>query len=466
MRLTRFAAALAVLFATPIAAAYAQTAVPQTREQVTYSYAPLVKQIAPAVVNVYAAREVPQRRSPFAGDPFFERFFGREFSGKPQRRQSQSLGSGVIVSADGLVITNNHVIENADEVKIALADGREYEAEIKLIDKKSDLAVLQFKPEGELPVVKLGDSESLEVGDLVLAIGNPFGVGQTVTSGIVSALARSQNGVNDFGFFIQTDASINPGNSGGALVAMNGNLIGINTAIYSRSGGSNGIGFAVPSNMVQVVLNSVRLGSSTLMRPWIGAQFQAVTAEIAESVGLDRPQGALVAGVFGGSPAEAAGLQLGDVILAIDGKAVPHVDALGYRLATAGLDRTASLTVLSRSTRSELTLKLAAAPEVPVRDTRLLRGRSPFAGLTVINLSPRTAQELEIPDRVRGVVVSKVDQRSPARRLGFRAGDVLLDINGRDVSSTKVMEDIASRRANGWRFAIEREGKVLRQFLR
>ncbi|MEN0040602.1 MAG: Do family serine endopeptidase [Pseudomonadota bacterium] len=466
MRLTNYAAALMLFVAAPLAPAFAQGTVPQTREQVIYSYAPLVKQIAPAVVNVYAAREVPQRRSPFAGDPFFERFFGREFSGRPQRRQSQSLGSGVIVAKDGMVITNHHVIENADEVKIALADGREYAAEIMLIDKKSDLAVLQFQPQGELPVVNLGDSEDLEVGDLVLAIGNPFGVGQTVTSGIISALARSSSGVNDFGFFIQTDASINPGNSGGALVSMSGNLIGINTAIYSRSGGSNGIGFAVPSNMVRVVLDSVRMGSSTLMRPWIGAQFQAVTPDIADSVGLDRPQGALVAGVFGGSPAEDAGLKLGDVILAIDGKPVPHVDALGYRLATAGLDRSATLTVLSRTERNELTLNLAAAPEVPARDARLIQGRSPFAGLTVINLSPRTAQELEIGDRIRGVIVSNVEPRSPARRLGFRAGDIFVDINGQEVSSTQVMEDIASEGARGWRFAIERDGRTLRQFVR
>ncbi|MCJ8309150.1 MAG: trypsin-like peptidase domain-containing protein, partial [Rhizobiaceae bacterium] len=198
--------------------------VPESREQIRFSYAPLVKQIAPSVVNVYAARQVQQRRSPFAGDPFFERFFGRDFGGRPRQRISQSLGSGVIIGSDGIVITNHHVIENADEVKVALSDGREYAAQISLIDKKSDLAVLIIEADVDLPAVVLGDSEELEVGDLVLAIGNPFGVGQTVTSGIVSALARSQNGVNDFGFFVQTDASINPGNSGGALVDMQGRL--------------------------------------------------------------------------------------------------------------------------------------------------------------------------------------------------------------------------------------------------
>ena len=440
--------------------------VPESREQIRFSYAPLVKQIAPSVVNVYAARQVQQRRSPFAGDPFFERFFGRDFGGRPRQRISQSLGSGVIIGSDGIVITNHHVIENADEVKVALSDGREYAAQISLIDKKSDLAVLIIDADVDLPAVELGDSEELEVGDLVLAIGNPFGVGQTVTSGIVSALARSQNGVNDFGFFVQTDASINPGNSGGALVDMQGRLIGVNTAIFSRSGGSNGIGFAVPSNMVRVVLDSVRKGSDTVLRPWVGASFQSVTADIAESLGMPRPSGALIAGLTPEGPAEQAGLRVGDVILSIDGKAVPHMDALGYRLATAGTGRTVEITVLSKNSTRTLSFELAEPPEVPLRDVRRLEGRSPFRGATVANLSPRLVQEYELDTGNKGVVILSVDRRSPAARFGFRAKDVIVSINDQEIIDTEMLDDLTSRRTNGWGYVISRGGKLYRQYVR
>ncbi len=440
--------------------------VPDSRERILYSYAPLVRDISPSVVNVYAARQVKQRRSPFSGDPFFERFFGRDFGGRPRQRISRSLGSGVIIGSDGIVITNHHVIENADEVKVALSDGREFEAQIKLIDKKSDLAVLQIEPEEDLPSVAIGNSEELQVGDLVLAIGNPFGVGQTVTSGIVSALARSQNGVNDFGFFIQTDASINPGNSGGALVDMQGRLIGINTAIFSRSGGSNGIGFAVPSNMVRVVLESVRQGSDTLLRPWVGASFQAVTAEIAESLGLARPQGALVAGLFKDGPAIQSGLRLGDIILTIDGKPVPHMDALGYRLATAGIGRTVRMSVLSQGRRRTLEIALVEPPESPPRDIRRLAGRSPFTGATVANLSPRLGQEYELEGDKTGVVVLSVDRRSPAARFGFRAKDIIVSVNDEKIVDTEMLDSISRSRSDGWRYVVERDGKRYQQRVR
>ena len=431
------------------------------------SFAPLVKRVSPSVVNVYAARQVRQRRSPFAGDPFFERFFGENaFGGRPRQRTARSLGSGVVIGEGGIVITNNHVIENADEVKVALSDGREFPAEIRLIDKKSDLAVLQIISEEKFPAVTLGDSDDLEVGDLVLAIGNPFGVGQTVTSGIVSALARSRTGITDFGFFIQTDASINPGNSGGALVAMDGSLIGVNTAIFSRSGGSNGIGFAVPSNMVRVVLDSVRRGSESVMRPWIGAEFQAVTSDIAESLGLPQPVGALVAGVIEGGPAETAGLRLGDVVLQIDGRSIEHVDALGYRLATAGIDREVALRVLSRNKSRELTISLKEAPEDPPRDLRLIGGRSPFTGATVANLSPRVSQELGLRGSANGVVVMDVDRGSPANRLGLRPKDIIVSINEFEVESTEQLDELSRTRQRGWRYELERDGKRYRQAVR
>ena len=269
--------------------------VPESREAIRLSFAPIVKRVAPAVVNVYATSRV-QVRSPFEGDPFFERFFG---GGGPSARRAErarsSLGSGVIVDASGVVVTNDHVVGDATEVKVALADGREFQAEILLRDERTDLAVLKIENGGEaFPVLDFGDSDELEVGDLVLAVGNPFGVGQTVTSGIVSAVARTNLGISDSGFFIQTDAAINPGNSGGALVDLDGALIGINTAIFSRTGGSIGIGFAIPSNMVQTVVAQAIAGSTSVARPWIGVACQDVTPDIAASLGLASPHGALV----------------------------------------------------------------------------------------------------------------------------------------------------------------------------
>ena len=256
------------------------------------SFAPIVKRVAPAVVNVYAARVI-ENRNPFMNDPIFRQFFG---DGIPRRQVERSLGSGVIIDPKGLVVTNYHVIEGASEVKVALSDKREFAADIVLKDQHSDLAVLRIKGANErFPTLEFANSDALQVGDVVLAIGDPFGVGQTVTHGIVSAVARTQVGISDYQFFIQTDAAINPGNSGGPLVDMSGRLVGINSAIYSRSGGSQGIGFAIPANMVRVVVASAEGGSGTVKRPWLGAKLQEVTPEIAESLGLKRPTGALVA---------------------------------------------------------------------------------------------------------------------------------------------------------------------------
>src|SRR6202166_3945198 len=298
-----------------------------TAAELRLSYAPVVQHVAPAVVNVYAAKVV-QNRQPLFDDPIFRRFFGVPGGGdRPQVQRS--LGSGVIVDASGLVVTNVHVIEGADEVKVSLADKREFEAEIVLKDKRSDLAVLRLKDAHErVPTLEFANSDALEVGDVVLAIGNPFGVGQTVTHGIVSALARTQVGVSDYQFFIQTDAAINPGNSGGALVDLNGRLVGINTAIFSRSGGSQGIGFAIPANMVRVVVASAKSGSAGVKRPWLGAKLQEVTPEIAESLGLERPAGALVASLAPGGPAARPGTKSSDLIVAIDGQTVDDPNAL------------------------------------------------------------------------------------------------------------------------------------------
>ncbi|EJZ23333.1 trypsin-like peptidase domain-containing protein, partial [Rhizobium sp. Pop5] len=334
----------ALMLALP-AAAVAQTAktVPESQMQMQLSFAPLVKQTSGAVVNVYAEKII-QRQSPFAGDPFFEQFFGQQM---PNRSEKQSsLGSGVIVEANGTVVTNNHVVEGADDIKVALSDGREFPCKVVLRDDRVDLAVLKIDTKESFPTLPIGNSDTVEVGDLVLAIGNPFGVGQTVTSGIVSALARNQVVKNEFGFFIQTDASINPGNSGGALMNMKGELIGINTAIFSRGGGSNGIGFAIPANLVKVFLASADAGVKSFERPYVGASFDAVTSEVAEALGLNKVRGALVVKVSDGGPAAKAGLKAGQIVTAVNGISVEHPDALLYRLTTAGLGKSVNLTVI------------------------------------------------------------------------------------------------------------------------
>ncbi|WP_235919447.1 DegQ family serine endoprotease [Aureimonas psammosilenae] len=428
------------------------------------SFAPLVKTSAPAVVNVYAAKTLPQQRSPFMGDPFFEQFFGRQMQRQSPRVQS-SLGSGVIVDPSGLIVTNNHVVADADEVRVALADGREFDAKILSKDERIDLAVLKIEDEKAFPVLGIADSDRLEIGDLVLAIGNPFGIGQTVTNGIVSALARTHIGTNDFGFFIQTDAAINPGNSGGALIDTHGQLIGVNTAIFSRSGGSNGIGFAIPSNMVRAFVDSARKGGR-FERPFIGATFVPVTRDVAEALGLDRPRGALVQDVREGAPAASAGLKPGDVVLAMDNFEIGDPDTLGYRLATAGIGKDATLSVLSGNKRETLRMSLAGAPEMPAADRRTLKGETPFAGASIANLSPKLADELDIPEEMSGVVVTDVRPGSFAARFGLQPKDIVLTLNGDDVESSAALEKMAANAKRGWRFEIERDGRRLSQVVR
>src|ERR1700737_4185762 len=343
--------------------------VPASPADIRLSYAPIVQRLHPGVVNVYAAKMGPNR-NPLLDDPIFRRFFG--VPGQGPEQMQRSLGSGVMVDPSGLVVTNVHVIEGADEVKVSLSDKREFEAEIILKDPRSDLAVLRLKGAREqFPTLDFANSDELMVGDVVLAIGNPFGVGQTVTHGIISALARTQGGITDYQFFIQTDAAINPGNSGGALVDMTGRLAGINTAIYSRSGGSQGIGFAIPANMVRVVVASAKLGGKAVKRPWLGAKLQAVTPEIAESLGLRSPTGALVANVVPSSPSARAGLKLSDLIVAIDGQSVDDPNAFDYRFATRPLGGAAQIDVQRAGKTVKLPVSLKTAPD-PARHKSVL----------------------------------------------------------------------------------------------
>jgi len=436
--------------------------VPESQVAVKQSFAPVVKKAAPAVVNVYVQHRVEQTASPFLDDPFFRQFFGDSF-GIPRERIENSLGSGVLASPNGVVVTNNHVIQGSGEAEItvALSDGREFPAKVVLKDDQSDLAVLRLDAKGvQFPSIVFADSDSLEVGDLVLAIGDPFGVGQTVTSGIVSALARTQVGISDYQFFIQTDAAINPGNSGGALVNMDGKLIGINTAIFSRSGGSHGIGFAIPSNMVRLVVQAALKGGK-VQRPWLGASLQPVTPDIAESLGLAAPSGALVSNVRANGPAARAGLQAGDVVVGVDDKPVQDPHAFQYRFVTKGIGGQANLSVLRKGQKLTTTIALIAPIEDPPRDARDLGGHHPLTGCKIANLSPAVAQELGIDDDSRmGVVVLDVKDKTPAARIGVKRGDIVVAVNNEKVKSVAQLVSVLDLAGGGWRLSVERDGKV------
>ena len=440
----------------------AERAVPDSAEALKLSFAPVVKKAAPAVVNVYVRRRVSQMVSPFFNDPFFGRLFGERF-GIPRERIQNSLGSGVLVAHDGVVVTNHHVIQGSGEAEItvALADGREFPAKVILKDEQTDLAVLRLDANGvEFPSITFSDSDALEVGDLVLAIGDPFGVGQTVTSGIVSALARTQVGISDYQFFIQTDAAINPGNSGGALVDMDGRLVGINTAIFTKSGGSHGIGFAIPSNMVQLVVQSA-LSGGKVQRPWLGASLQKLTSDLAESLGLEVPTGALIAQVHEKGPAARAGLRPGDVVVSVDKKPVQHPEGFQYRFVTRGIGGSAELSIIRKGQKMRATIALIAPIEEPPRDMRDLRGRHPLTGCSVANLSPAVALEMGLDDDTReGVVVLDVKSRTPAARLGLKRGDIVVAINDKKIGSVAQLAKILAAPRGTWRLTVDREGKV------
>ncbi|MDQ8726431.1 DegQ family serine endoprotease [Bradyrhizobium sp. LHD-71] len=433
--------------------------VPASPTELKLSFAPIVQRTTPAVVNVYAAKMV-QNRNPLLDDPIFRRFFGIPGNQSPEQMQ-RSLGSGVIVDPSGLVVTNNHVIEGADQVKVSLADKREFEAEIVLKDSRTDLAVLRLKAAREqFPALELSNSDELLVGDVVLAIGNPFGVGQTVTHGIVSALARTQVGITDYQFFIQTDAAINPGNSGGALVDLSGKLIGINTAIFSRSGGSQGIGFAIPTNMVRVVVASAKSGGNAVRRPWLGARLQAVTSEIADSLGLTRPSGALVANVAQGSPAARAGLRLSDLITGIDGQVVDDPNAFDYRFATRPLGGTAHIDIVRAGKPQRLTIALETPPDTG-RNEIVIKSRSPFQGAKVSNISPAVADELRLDSNIEGVVIVDVGDDGPAQGVGFRKGDVILNVNNQKIAKTADLDRVTREPARLWRITVLRDGQQI-----
>ncbi|MBF0560902.1 MAG: DegQ family serine endoprotease [Alphaproteobacteria bacterium] len=427
------------------------------------SFAPLVKQAAPAVVNIYTKRVVRSAKKlpPLMNDPFFRHFFGEQLGlGVPEERVQSSLGSGVIFRPDGVVVTNDHVVKDSEQITVVLADRREFDAKVLGTDERTDLAVLKIETHGErLPSLPLGDSDEIEVGDPVLAIGNPFGVGQTVTSGIVSALARTTVGISDYRFFIQTDASINPGNSGGALITTSGRLAGINTAIYSRDGGSVGIGFAIPANMVRTVVDGI-LSEGRAVHPWIGAAGQAVTQEIANSLGLSRPSGVLLSQVHKGGPAAAAGLRVGDVVMTINGHPVDDSEALRYRVAILPVGDNALLEVVQGGDVHKISVKLTAPPDTPPREVTEVSGRNPFDGVTVANINPALAEELGLDVFDAGVIITKLRRDSIAERLGVHPGDHVLSINDERIALVADLKKALLEPAQSWQISLKR-GKTM-----
>ena len=436
--------------------------VPSSREQIALSFAPVVRETSSAVVNIYTRKA--SRASdldPFFADPFFQFFFEGLGRRRAPERQQNSLGSGVIIAADGLVVTNHHVIEDADEIMVVLNDRREFRAEVVGADAAADLALLRIDPPSALPALPMGDSDALKVGDLVLAIGNPFGIGQTVTSGIISALSRTGPGVGSDLSFIQTDAAINPGNSGGALVTIDGQLIGVNTAIFTRGGGSIGIGFAIPIDLVKALVRSIEGGGSSLARPWLGAQVQAVTPELASNLGLDRPVGVLLNKVHRVGPARRAGLDQGDVILSIDGAEIVDNHGLNFRLAVGNLGDAADLDVWRGGRVFEANLPLELPPRDPAPDVTELTGHHALAGATVANLSPGFNQDAGLDLFAEGVVILRIISRSPADRLGLRRGDVIASIADQPIDSVAELADSLYRLPPVWRLEVDRGGRRL-----
>ncbi len=451
--------ALAIALLPFINSGAAEKQVPESREQVVFSYAPLVKKVSPAVVNIYTKKKVKVRGvSPFMNDPLFQNFFKDVPGGIVTERIENSLGSGVILKNDGLIVTNNHVIAGGSDIRVVLHDKREFEAKIIITDSRTDLALLKIDTAGEkLNYLELMDSDELEVGDMVLAIGNPFGVGQSVTSGIVSALARSKVNLVDYSSFIQTDAAINPGNSGGALINMEGKLAGINTAIFSKTGGSLGIGFAIPANMAATILQN---NGGKILRPWLGVSTQHITQDIANSLGLKTPSGALLSEIIKDSPADKSGLKVGDIVTSVDGHNIDDEHALHFRTATYLIGSEAKFKVLRGGMETEVLLKMEAAPETPLRDLRTITSLNPLSGATIANLSPALADELRIKKgSLKGVIVTNV-KNSRAATLGIKNGDLLRRVNGVDVTSSAQAEELLNQPATKWQISIERDGKV------
>lgn len=400
--------------------------------------------VKPAVVNISSTQTIktPGVPSPFFNDPFFRRFFGDEFGflEKPREHKQVSLGSGVVVDNDGYILTNNHVIKDAEEIKVKLSDKREFKGKVIGTDQKTDLAVIRIDA-NHLPVIKLGDSDKLKVGETVIAIGNPYGLNQTVTSGIVSATGRANVGIADYEDFIQTDAAINPGNSGGALVNVKGELVGINTAIFSTSGGYQGIGFAIPSNMAKVVMENL-IKKGKVIRGWLGVSVQPVTPELAKQFNLKEEKGALVGDVVEDSPAEKAGIQRGDVIVEYDGKEFDEPSNLRNMVANTPPNKEVTIKLMHDGKPETVKVAIAELPaemqKLPGKFDNILKG------VHVQNITPELKKSLDIPKRITGVIITDIEDGSPAEGV-LMQHDIIMEINKERIDNIKDYETVGSK---------------------
>ena len=451
----RIVFALLLLCAVPV---FGETRVPQSDLEIKLSFAPLVKKTAPAVVNIYAERVVNQVNSPFQNDPFFRDFF-RNFA-TPQPRVQNSLGSGVILSSDGIIVSNFHVVGGAQNIRVVLNDRREYSARVLLADQDSDLAILQVAGAPDLPALALRDSDTVQVGELVLAIGNPFGVGQTVSSGIVSGLARSGvGGGSGRGYFIQTDAPINPGNSGGALVDVRGRLIGINTSILSRSGGSNGIGFAIPASLVRQFVDQARQGRQAFARPWAGINGQSLSAEVAESLGITEPRGMIVLDLHPRSPFATAGLSRGDVVTHVDGLPVNGPAEMMYRLTVVGIGQTVDVDFIRPDGARSVTVPLMLAPNDPVSKVVTSSDDGLLPGVVMRSINPAVQAEYNLEWTDQGILV--IDAGRVAAQIGLRKGDIILAVNGNSLDHPNQFDDMLRQTNRTGSITVLRQGRKI-----
>ncbi|RMG69827.1 MAG: DegQ family serine endoprotease, partial [Nitrospirae bacterium] len=426
----------------PLINSYAPPRVSNSLKETNRDFADVVRVVSPSVVNISTIRRFDGSGDSQGG--FFD--FFNPFHRGPGRFREQSLGSGVIVSDDGYIITNNHVVEQAEEIRVTLIDRRSFKAKIIGVDPKTDLALIKIDETG-LPTIPWGNSEELRVGEFVLAIGNPFGLSHTVTMGIVSAVGRANVGIADYEDFIQTDAAINPGNSGGPLVNTRGELVGINTAIFSRSGGYQGIGFAVPSNMVRMVMEQLRK-KGRVIRGWLGVTIQELTPELASEFGIKRAEGALVSDVLKGSPADRAGIRRGDVIIRFDNHDVKNVSMLRNLVAQSPIGSEKTIEIIRKRRLKKLTIRVAELPrEFNDLSNEVLTeslGDNPLYGVTVTDITPAIARQIGVSVKEKGVVVVDVAVDSPAREAGLKKGDIIQEVDSRTIKDYDEWKDALS----------------------
>ena len=437
--------------------------------QLVTSYSHIVKKVSPTVVNIYTKQRVKSVNY-FLNDSFFKQFFDHEFFDDLTRdRIENSLGSGVIISSDGVIVTNAHVVNNSEMITVVMSDGTEYEADILLQDRKLDLVLLKIKDSKgkKFDYIEFYDSDNLEIGDIVLAIGNPFGVGQTVTSGIISALSRSSKDVSTTQLFIQTDAAINPGNSGGALVNLEGKLIGINTAIYTKSGGSNGIGFSIPSNTVSVFIKNIN-EDGEIVRSWLGVKTQDISNSIADSLGIELKSGAIVNQVHRYSPLYGR-LQIADVITNVNGKKVSNAQEFKFRIFSLSVGSEVRLNVKRADKNLLIVSKIIMPPEIPKKNEIALSGDHFMAGVRVVNLSPLVNSRLEIDSFMQGVAISRVTNGSIASKVGLRVRDIIKDINGTEIADTNQLRQLLKSsnmtQQDGWTLTTIRNGSKITTYV-